>query len=552
MACVSLKRPRRAPQWLQSPDAAFSRSGLSARLVYPRFRLGTAGWLIGLVVTIAAGVLRFWNLAHPHELIFDETYYVKDAYSLWHIGYERAWGDEVNTAFADGTAEPLEDAAYVVHPPAGKWLIAIGMALFGHDNGLGWRFSAALLGTASVLLTFVLAAKLFRSLLLASVAGILLAVEGHHIVMSRVGLLDIFLMFFVLAAFCALVADRTWARRRLVQELCDRYARLSPPAGTSGRPHGATAQAAWQRAITYGPWLGLRPWRITAGILLGIAVSVKLSGLAFVAVFGLLTVWWDANARKTAGIHRWLPGAVVLDGLWAFASIVGVGALTYIGTWAGWLASSTGYYRSWGAQNPGILPDWLSSLVHYHVQSTTFHAGLDSTHNYASSAWIWPFAGRPVSFFYRTDDGISCAAEQCSTAILDLPNPLIWWTGLIAMVIILLRWLLVRDWRAGALLAVYTAGQLIWVLWPHRTMFFFYTIAYTPFLILAITYVAGLWLARTTPDATGLRSQRAALIGIGVFVLVALAVSAYFLPLWTGSPLTLEQWQHRMWFQSWI
>lgn len=547
MACVSKNHLSQTDDWLRSRDAAFSLTGLKARLVYPTFALGPSGWVIAAVLTLAAALLRFWNLAHPQELIFDETYYVKDAYSLWHFGYERSWSDDADEAFAAGQAQPGEEASYVVHPPAGKWLIAAGMALFGFDNAFGWRFTAALAGTLMVLLTFLLAAKLFRSLFLASLVGLLLAIEGHHIVMSRVGLLDIFLALFVLAAFCALIADRTWGRRRLASELASRYQRaVGPGATTADRDD-------WKRTLTYGPWLGLRPWRIAAGVLLGVAVSVKLSGLAFMAVFGLLTVWWDANARKTAGIRRWLPGATVLDGLWAFVSIVGVGAITYVGTWAGWLATSSGYYRNWGAEHPSVLPEWLTSLVHYHVQSTTFHTDLDSTHNYASAAWIWPFAGRPVSFYYRTEeDGISCAAEQCSAAILDLPNPLIWWTGLIAIVVIFIRWLLVRDWRAGAILAVYVAGQLVWVLWPERTMFFFYTVAYTPFLILAIGYIAGLWLARATSSGWQLRSRNVALIGIGLFVLAALALTAYFLPIWIGEPLSHEQWQHRMWFQSWV
>ena len=547
MACVSKKLPSQAPDWLSSRDSAFSLAGLQARLVYPNFRLGTTGWLIAAVLTLAAGLLRFWNLAHPQELIFDETYYVKDAYSLWHFGYERSWSDDADDAFAAGQAQPGNDASYVVHPPAGKWLIATGMALFGFDNAFGWRFAAAATGTLAVLLTFVLAAKLFRSLFLASVAGILLTIEGHHIVMSRVGLLDIFLMLLVLAAFCALIADRTWGRRRLAAELATRYQRVA-----SGSASAAERED-WKRSMTYGPWLGLRPWRIAAGVLLGVAISVKLSGLAFMAVFGLLTVWWDANARKTAGIRRWLPGATVLDGLWAFVSIVVVGAIAYIGTWAGWLATSGGYYRNWGAENPSLLPDWLASLIHYHVQATTFHTDLDSTHNYASAAWIWPFAGRPVSFYYRTEeDGITCATEQCSAAILDLPNPLIWWAGLLAIAAIFIRWLIVRDWRAGAILAVYVAGQLVWVLWPERTMFFFYTVTYTPFLILALTYIAGLWLARSTDSGWQLPSRNVAVVGIGVFVLAALALSAYFLPLWTGEPIPQEQWQQRMWFQSWI
>lgn len=547
MACVSKKQLSQTPEWLSSRDTAFSLTGLKARLVYPNFRLGPTGWLIAAALTLAAALLRFWNLAHPQELIFDETYYVKDAYSLWHFGYERSWSDDADDAFAAGQAQPGDDASYVVHPPAGKWLIATGMALFGFENAFGWRFAAAAAGTLAVSLTFVLAAKLFRSLFLASVAGILLTVEGHHIVMSRVGLLDIFLMLLVLAAFCTLIADRAWGRRRLAAELAARYRRVASGSATTAE------RKEWKRAMTYGPWLGLRPWRIAAGVLLGVAVSVKLSGLAFMAIFGLLTVWWDANARKTAGIRRWLPGATVLDGLWAFVSIVVVGAIAYIGTWAGWLATAGGYYRNWGAENPGILPDWLASLIHYHVQATTFHTDLDSTHNYASAAWIWPFAGRPVSFYYRTEeDGITCAAEQCSAAILDLPNPLIWWAGLLAMAAIFIRWLIVRDWRAGAILAIYAAGQLVWVIWPERTMFFFYTVTYTPFLILALTYIAGLWLARSTADGWQLHSRNIAIVGIGIFVLAALALSAYFLPIWMGEPITLEQWQHRMWFQSWI
>ena len=109
--------------------------------------------------------------------------------------------------------------------------------------------------------------------------------------------------------------------------------------------------------------------------------------------------------------------------------------------------------------------------------------------------------------------------------------------------------------RSGAILAVYVAGQLVWTLWPERTMFFFYTVAYVPFLVLAIAYVAGLILARVSGTGSGpprSRQTTAVVIGIGVFVLLALVVSAFFLPIWTGTPLPLEQWQQRMWFQSWI
>ncbi|MEV0081234.1 hypothetical protein AB0H58_32910, partial [Nocardia neocaledoniensis] len=34
-------------------------------------------------------------------------------------------------------------------------------------------------------------------------------------------------------------------------------------------------------ALASGPWLGWRPWRLLAGVLLGAGCAVKLSGLAF-------------------------------------------------------------------------------------------------------------------------------------------------------------------------------------------------------------------------------------------------------------------------------
>ncbi len=36
-------------------------------------------WLPLLAVTAVAGFLRFFQLGRPHQLVFDETYYVKQA-----------------------------------------------------------------------------------------------------------------------------------------------------------------------------------------------------------------------------------------------------------------------------------------------------------------------------------------------------------------------------------------------------------------------------------------------------------------------------------------
>ncbi|HEY5182091.1 MAG TPA: phospholipid carrier-dependent glycosyltransferase, partial [Dermatophilaceae bacterium] len=40
------------------------------------------GWVAPLIVAAVGGFLRFWQLGRPHQLVFDETYYVKQGYSL--------------------------------------------------------------------------------------------------------------------------------------------------------------------------------------------------------------------------------------------------------------------------------------------------------------------------------------------------------------------------------------------------------------------------------------------------------------------------------------
>src|SRR4029453_14979628 len=118
----------------------------------------------------------------------------KDAYSYLVSGYERSWPSNANDSFNAGNPDVLLNTPeYVVHPPGGKWMIAFGMWLFGGDNPFGWRFSAALTGTLTVFLVALIAMKLFRSHTLGAVAGLLLAVDGHHLVLSRTALLDVFL-----------------------------------------------------------------------------------------------------------------------------------------------------------------------------------------------------------------------------------------------------------------------------------------------------------------------------------------------------------------------
>ena len=221
---------------------AFSRAGEAAggtaaeRIAALRARLLTPmpddrlwGWIGPLLVTLFAGILRFNRLSVPNAVIFDETYYAKDAWSILKHGVE--WNiipdpannaDYVNNLIIAGHTNIFQACSgtgcgeYVVQPPVGKLVMAVGEWIYGLTT-LGWRVAPAVFGTLAVLVMCRVARRLTRSTLLGCTAGLLLALDGLEFVLSRTGILDIFLMFFVLAAFGALVVDRDVSRERLAE-----------------------------------------------------------------------------------------------------------------------------------------------------------------------------------------------------------------------------------------------------------------------------------------------------------------------------------------------
>ncbi len=522
--------------------------GLRMRLVPPYSRPGAQVWRVlgvppvlaghlvrwaawggPLLVALVAGLLRFWHLGSPKAVIFDETYYAKDAWALIHQGYEGQWPKDVDKKIlADPSAVPVpDDPGYVVHPPVGKWVIGIGEQLFGFTP-FGWRFMVCVLGTLSVLMLCRIGRRLFRSTFLGCLAGALLAVDGLHFVMSRTALLDQVLMFFVLAAFGCLLIDRDLARRRLAAAL--------PYDAEEGvlRPDAGVAE---------GLRLGWRPWRIAAGVCLGLAFGTKWNGLYILAAFGLMTVVWDVGARRTAGALR--PYAAVLrrDVVPAFAATVVVTFATYLVSWTGWIVTKGGYYRNW-AQGDGRggnwtwLPDWLRGLWHYETEVYNFHIGLTSGHTYQSNPWSWIVLGRPVSYFYESpkpgEEGCPATATgDCAQEVLALGTPLLWWAACFAVLYVLWRWAFRRDWRAGAIACGIAAGWVPWFFYQERTIFLFYAVVFVPFLCLAVAMMIGAMLG---PPGSDERRRTVGAVGAGVLVLLIIWNFIYFWPVYTGRP----------------
>ena len=211
----------------EAPDDGSTTPPTSGRPLpphHPRWsdRLTTpaAGWVATAIATILAAAMRLPGLDNVRTLIFDETYYVKDAWSLLTLGYEGTWAKDVDAAFATGDVSGLSTVGgYPVHPPTGKWLIALGMKIFGQADPVGWRIAAAICGIITVFLLCRLTQNLFRTPSLTLLAGLFLATDGMAIVMSRTSVLDGFLTMFALAAFLCVVKDQEASRPRLLAKL---------------------------------------------------------------------------------------------------------------------------------------------------------------------------------------------------------------------------------------------------------------------------------------------------------------------------------------------
>lgn len=494
-------------------------------------------WLIAALLGAWAFMLRIFRLGSIHELIFDEVYYVRDAYTLTREGVEHEWQKEVSKkAFESGDIDSyLDSAAYVVHPSVGKWVIGLGEMAFGADNPWGWRISMALVGTFTVILMFFAVKRLLGSTMLGALAAFLMSIDGIHLVHSRTSLLDLTLMAFALLAFFLLLVDRDRFRAAL-----DRIPPHNP----------ASFRYAMGRGLSSVRW-----YRLAAGVSLGLACSVKWSGLYFLAVFGIMTVLWDWTARRHAQDPRWFLHGLTRDGIPAFFAMVGTSIVVYVASWAGWFTSSNGYYRHWADDNGyAAAPEplkALASLWKYHQEAYKFHVGLESEHTYDSHPLQWLLQLRPTNFYYRSyaHGEAGCTAEKCSAAINSLGNPLLWWAScaaLLVVVVVALRW---RDGRAFAIIAGIVAGYVPWLAYANRTIFQFYSIVFEPWMIMALVFAFGLALGGR--EASKARRYYAGL-AVGATVCLITLASAFFWPIWTGEVIPFEQWQARMWLHSWI
>jgi dolichyl-phosphate-mannose--protein O-mannosyl transferase len=499
----------------------------------PLRRRRAVRWSGPFGVVLLAAILRLWNLGHPQALVFDETYYVKDAWTLLNLGYEGSWPDDPNPAFEAGQTNTFTDVpSFVVHPPLGKWIIALGLGFDDGASAFGWRITTALVGIAAVVLLMLIAKRLTGSLALGTLAGFLFAIDGNAIVMSRVAILDNSVMFFALLGFGAILLDRRSMQTQLA------------------------LWAARTGVRDWGPGLWRRPWLVAAGVAFGLCAAVKWNGLYFLAILAVYTVVVDALARRRLGVPFWISSTLLKQAPVSFLLTVPATLATYLVTWTGWFVTDGGYSRTWAEDNAWTgafswVPLSIQSFLHYEQTVYNYHVTETDPHNYQANPLTWLLMVRPTNMYYvGTDFGQGgCDFARCGEQITGIANPLIWWGAVAAALVLIYRLIRRREWQIGLVLVAFAAGYLPWLVYLNRTVFQFYTIAFEPYLILALTIVLGLIAGRPTDPQWRRQAGRRV---VAIFLAASVLVSAFFFPIWTGMQMPWEFIRLHYWLPTWL
>ncbi len=372
---------------------------------------------VPVIVLIIAAVLRLWGLPSPPSLYWDEQYYVFDA--------EVYLGGGIGQPVGNPPAVKIADEGTWVHPPAGKWMIALlGVGPLG-NRPIGWRLPSAVFGIAGVALLYFLALELWGSIWWAGLSALLLSLDGLHIVQSRIAMLDIFLTTFITAGVLLLVLDRR---------------RMREPAGRRAPPRVTRI---------FGSW-----YRLGAGAAFGAAVATKWSG-AFALAFGatLGAIWALRGEDRT----RWATVGTIIISFSLVPLLV--------------------YLISYGAffyQHGFAVRDFMTLQLRM-LQYQQSHLKVQPQN---SPPWTWPILLHPIQYF-------SLVRGSSSSRIVALGNPAFWWGFIILLPVALAQILRRPTWQDSVAFGGYAAMFLPWFV-VGRSQFIFYMLPAVPFMALGV------------------------------------------------------------------
>ncbi|MBC8016948.1 MAG: phospholipid carrier-dependent glycosyltransferase, partial [Verrucomicrobia bacterium] len=322
--------------------------------------------------------------------------------------------------------EPYE----TTHPPLGKLLISSGIALFGM-NPFGWRVVGTLFGVALVPLMYLFGLKLFRNRYYAFCAAFLMMVEFMRFAQSRVAVIDVYGVFFILVMYYFILD-------------------LFPEKGE--RPRRSANLTLLLAGVTFGIGAACKWIVLYAGC--GLVLLVVLRTVA-----ELRQRDFPAEYGMAGFLLRRIGVCLVAFGV--------IPALIYLLAYLPYLA----------LPGPG---HGLADVFRLQAHMFNYHRTLQATHPFSSPWWSWPLDLHPMWMY--TGTGLP---EGTASSIVSFGNPAIFWVGIPSVAVAAFLAVRRRDVGMGVVLAALLCQYLPWV-GINRLAFIYHFFSTVPFLILCI------------------------------------------------------------------
>ena len=380
----------------------------------------------------------------------------------------------------------------ITHPPLGKLIIGLGIRLFGMVP-FGWRFSGVLFGVLMLPLLYILLKWLLDSTAISACVTIVFALDFMHYTQTRIATIDTYGVFWTILMYL-------FFYRYYVQPLDTPLRKTLPPLLLSGLCFGLGAATKWTCIFAGG---------------------------------GLAILWVIRQAERLRYARRCgLKGQIVRDLLptigWSCAGFLLLPALCYLLV-----------YIPYGrAEGTALLSrDYIRVILDNIKYMYNYHSGLEATHPYESVWWQWLLDLRPILYYLEYS-----ADNVTKEAFGAMGNPLFWWTGLGAMLCMLIKGIR-GDRIAWFILAGYLSTLLPWVT-VTRCAFIYHYFPCTIVLALALGRLLGDYERQNGKHALPLAKCLAYGCAI-LFVIFFPAISGAEYPVWYGKALL--SWFNGMW-----
>ncbi len=286
-------------------------------------------------------------------------------------------------------------------------------------------------------------------------------------------------------------------------------------------------------------------WLWVLALCAGCLAASKWNGL-----FDFFVIWGLAGVVAAQGQFAPLKRALGLSGVVARAATLGnplgfsfdlvVAVMLFVGATIYVLC----YIPYFG------LGHNLNDLISLQTQMFGYHYDLKATHPYGSKWWQWPLILRPISYYYHDFRAAADAQNPlacCVAEIIAIPNPAVWWGGLVSLPFV--AWLGIRERNKGYILLA-TAYLLQWLPWmtSPRVAFEYHFFPNLAIICLANAVLLqrawryGAELARGTG-----RTWTWPKIAVSTYLTLVLYLAIFFYPIWAGLHVPWNVWDARMW-----